>query len=101
MLPIVTPVIAFLLPILLIWIEKTEKHLKYPFLFTIGSFISCCITCVAQLVVIRRRAFAGDFAGLEDTMNETASSTAFLIPFLTIMGLAPAAMFFKPSWINA
>jgi len=88
MLPIFTPAIAFVLPLYVIWRAKGSRPLKNPFWMSIVSFLSCCGTCIVELVVIRRRAFAGDFAGIEDTINAVILICFFVIVVTVVLNFA-------------
>ena len=69
MIPILTPLIAFLLPVFVIYCYYKEKPLKRAYLFSVGSFASALAAVCIEVRTIGLRAAAGDFAGIEDTMT--------------------------------
>ena len=68
MIPILTPLIAFLLPVFVIYCYYKEKPLKRAYLFSVGSFASALAAVCIEVRTIGLRAAAGDFAGIEDTI---------------------------------
>ena len=46
-----------------------RRPLRNPWLFSIGSFLCFALMCMDHLFTVRRRAFGGDFGGIEDTIG--------------------------------
>lgn len=46
-----------------------RKHLRNPWLFSVASFVCFAAVCMDELFTIRRRAFGGDYGGIEDTIG--------------------------------
>ena len=66
MLPILFPVIAVVLPLLLI--ARAEKRPpRRPWLYSLGSFASAMAALCQEVWVFHRRAEAGDVSGIMDT----------------------------------
>ena len=55
-----------------------RRRLRNPWLFSLGSFIFYAATVLDELFTIRRRAFSGDFGGIEDTIGAVLLITGAL-----------------------
>lgn len=69
MVPIVTPLIAVLLPVIVLYRCYKELPIKRAYLYSIGSFASALTAICLELAAIRQRAVSGDFGGIEDTIG--------------------------------
>lgn len=69
MVPIITPLIAFLLPIFVIYRCVKDRPVKRAYLYSVGSFASALIAVCLEVVTVRRRVLSGDFGGIEDTIG--------------------------------
>ena len=64
MVPVVSILLALGLPLLALW-----RRVRRPGLFSAASFAFCGWGMIEELRTIRRRFFAGDLAGIEDTIG--------------------------------
>jgi len=55
-----------------------RRTLRNPWLFSLGSFIFYAATVLDELFTIRRRAYGGDFGGIEDTIGAVLLITGAL-----------------------
>lgn len=69
MVPVLTPLIAVLLPVIVIYRSYKELPIKRAYLYSVGSFTSALIAVILEVVTIRRRVFSGDFGGIADTIG--------------------------------
>lgn len=69
MIPVFSSLIAFLLPIFVIYRNVKQRPLKRAYLYSAGSFTSALIALCLEVITIRRRVFSGDFGGIEDTIG--------------------------------
>ena len=68
MIPLITPLIAFLLPVYVIYRSYKDKPLQKAYLYSIGSFTAALAAVCIEVRTVGLRAAAGDFAGIEDTI---------------------------------
>lgn len=69
MVPVLTPLIAVLLPLIVIYRSYKDRPIKRAYLYSVGSFTAALIAVCLEVVTIRRRVFSGDFGGIEDTIG--------------------------------
>lgn len=69
MVPVLTPLIAMLLPVIVIYRSYKDRPVKRAYLYSVGSFTAALIAVCMEIVTIRRRVFSGDFGGIEDTIG--------------------------------
>ena len=69
MIPIISIIISIGLPILAVCIGAKLGRIKFAYLYSIGSFTACAAGILAEILTIKRRLFAGDIGGIEDTIN--------------------------------
>lgn len=69
MVPVLTPLIAVLLPVIVIYRSYKERPIKRAYLYSVGSFTSALIAVCLEVVTIRQRVLSGDFGGIEDTIG--------------------------------
>ena len=69
MIPVLTPLIAFLLPVFVMCRYIKDKPLKRVYLYSIGSFTAALAAICIEVRTIGVRAAAGDFAGIQDTIT--------------------------------
>ena len=69
MIPVFTPLIAFLLPILVIYRCYKQRPLKRAYLYSVGSFTAALAAVCIEVRTIGTRAAAGDFGGIADTID--------------------------------
>lgn len=68
MIPIISIFIALTLPVVVIW-KSGRKPLRRPYLFSVGSFVFCGVALLQEILTVKRRLFAGDIGGIEDTIG--------------------------------
>ncbi len=66
MLPVLLPLIAFALPVLVI-VRNEKRPVGRPWLFSLGSFAAALGALCQELWVFSRRAENGDVSGILDT----------------------------------
>lgn len=81
MIPLITPLIAFLLPVYVIYRSYKDKPLKKAYLYSIGSFTAALAAVCIEVRTVGLRAAAGDFGGIADTI------TAVLVICMVIAGI--------------
>jgi hypothetical protein len=81
MIPVVTPLIAFLLPVFVIYRSYQDRPVKRAYLYSVGSFASALGAVCMEVRTVGLRAAAGDFGGIADTI------TAVLIICMVIAGV--------------
>ena len=93
MVPIITPIIAFLLPVFVIWRYYKQRPLKKAYLYSVSSFASTLAAVCLEVRTIGLRAASGDFAGIEDTMTAVliiCIGIAVVTVLLNLLALAAA-----------
>lgn len=66
MLPVLFPIIAFALPVIVI-VRNEKRPVRRPWLFSLGSFAAALGALCQELWVFYRRAGNGDVSGILDT----------------------------------
>ena len=69
MIPVITPLIAFLLPVYVIYRSYKDKPLKKAYLYSMGSFTSALAAVCMEVRTMGLRADAGDCGGIADTIS--------------------------------
>ena len=69
MIPVITPLIAVLLPVFVLYRCYKEKPIKKAYLYSVGSFASALSAVCIEVRTVGIRAAAGDFGGIADTMT--------------------------------
>ena len=69
MIPLITPLIAFLLPVYVIYRSYKDKPLQKAYLYSMGSFTAALTAVCMEVRTIGLRAAAGDFGGIADTIS--------------------------------
>ena len=69
MLPILTPLIAVLLPVIVLYRCYKDRPVKRAYLYSAGSFTAALAAVCLEVVTIQRRVLSGDFGGIEDTIG--------------------------------
>lgn len=87
MIPIVSIILAFGLPVYALWRSGRPRPLKRPYFFAAGSFLFCGAAMLAELYTVKRRAFAGDYGGIEDTIGAVLLLCGVLLGFTLVLNL--------------
>ena len=69
MVPIISIIFMILLPAFALNRNSKGKPVKRPYLYSCGSFALCAWGIIEQILTIKRRLFAGDIGGIEDTIG--------------------------------
>ena len=69
MIPVFSIIVTLMLPAVVIWKSGKERPLRKSYLFSVGSFAFCGIAMLQEILTVKRRLFAGDISGLEDTIG--------------------------------
>lgn len=69
MVPVFSSLVAFLLPVFVLFRKIKHCPPKRAYLYSVGSFASALIALCLEVVTVRRRVFSGDFGGIQDTMD--------------------------------
>ena len=93
MIPVITPLIAVLLPVLVIYRCYREQPVKKAYLYSVGSFASALAAVCMEVRTIGTRAAVGDFGGIADTMTAVLMiciGIAVVAVVLNLLALAAA-----------
>jgi len=93
MIPILTPLIAVVLPVIVLYRRYKERPIKRAYLYSVGSFSAALIAVCQEVMTIRRRTFSGDFGGIEDTIGAVVTiciGIAVVTVLLNLLALAAA-----------
>ena len=93
MIPVITPLIAFLLPVLVIYRSYREKPLPHAYRYSVVSFASALTAVCIEVRTIGLRAAAGDFGGIADTIDAVfiiCIAIAAVTVLLNLLALASA-----------
>lgn len=69
MIPIFSIILTILLPIIALCRLDAKHSPKRVYWYSIGSFAFCCIGIIREVITIKKRLFAGDIGGIEDTIQ--------------------------------
>ena len=86
MIPVVSMTLAMGLPLFALW-RGSRPPLRRPWLFSVGSFACCGSALVAELLTVRKRVFAGDLGGIEDTIGAVIALSIGLLVVTVILNL--------------
>ena len=68
MIPIILPLIAVILPVMVI--RRAEKSpVRDPFMYSVGSYLCGFGALLQEIWTIYRRVMSGDMGGVEDTIG--------------------------------
>lgn len=87
MIPVISILFAFALPLFAIIKNRRKSPLKRPYLFSVASFVFCAIGIIAEIFSIRRRLFSGDIGGIEDTIGAVLLICIVLLVVTTVLNL--------------
>lgn len=93
MLPLASILLCLGLPALGLW-QISRGRLRRPWLYTIGSFVFCGTGMLAELYTVRRRLFAGDVGGIEDTIDAAITICVVLLVIAALLNLMFLALSF-------
>ena len=93
MIPVITPLIAVLLPVFVLYRCYKERPVKKAYLYSVGSFASALAAVCIEVRTVGTRAAAGDFGGIADTMTAVLMiciGIAVVTVLLNLLALAAA-----------
>ena len=93
MIPVITPLIAVLLPVFVIWQRYKARTVKNAYLYSVGSFTAALAAVCLEVRTIGTRTAAGDFGGIADTMTAVLMiciGIAVVTVVLNLLALAAA-----------
>jgi hypothetical protein len=93
MIPVITPMIAVLLPVFVLYRCYKECPVKKAYLYSVGSFASALAAVCIEVRTVGTRAAAGDFGGIADTMTAVlviCIGIAVVTVLLNLLALAAA-----------
>ena len=95
MIPIITPLIAILLPVFVLYRCYKEQPLKKAYLYSVGSFASALAAVCMEVRTIGIRADAGDFGGIADTMTAVLMICVGIAVVTVVLNLLALAVAYK------
>ena len=95
MIPIITPLIAILLPVFVLYRFYKEQPLKKAYLYSVGSFASALAAVCMEVRTIGIRADAGDFGGIADTMTAVLMICVGIAVVTVVLNLLALAVAYK------
>lgn len=87
MLPVISTLFAFALPLFAIIRNQRSSPLKRPYVFSVASFVFCAAGIIAEIFTIKRRLLAGDIGGIEDTIGAVLIICVILLVVTTLLNL--------------
>lgn len=87
MIPVVSILISFGLPVFVLYRHGQEKPVARPYLYSCVSFAACACGILAEILTIRKRLFAGDIGGIEDTIGAVIVICIIFIIFTVLLNL--------------
>lgn len=94
MIPVFCILLAWALPAFVLWRSGKGKPPRLPYLYPIGSFTACAAGMILELYTIRDRANAGDFGGIQDTIDAVLLLCFILLAGTVLLNLPAAAISF-------
>ena len=93
MIPVITPLIAVLLPVFVLYRCYKNQPPKKAYLYSVGSFASALAAVCIEVRTVGTRAAAGDFGGIADTITAVlviCIGIAVVTVLLNLLALAAA-----------
>ena len=87
MIPIISIIFAFGLPVYSLINYAKNKHIKRPYILSVGSFASCSTGIIAELLTIKQRLLSHDIGGIEDTIGAVIVICIFMLITTAILNL--------------
>ena len=86
MIPVFSIFLSLGLPLFAL-LQHGKRPVKRPYIYSCISFLSCACGLMAEIFTIKRRLFAGDIGGIEDTIAAVIVICIVLICLTTIINL--------------
>ena len=87
MIPIISIILAIGLPIFAVCRATKIGKLKRAYLYSVGSFVCCAGGIINQIFTIKKRLFAGDTGGIEDTIDAVLIVSIVTLVIVAILNL--------------
>lgn len=87
MLPVILPLTAFALPVMVIC-RNAKRPVRRPWLYSVISFAAALGALCQEIWVFWHRAMAGDFAGICDTAGAVLALCVVVAALTLILNLA-------------
>ena len=87
MIPVISILLAFALPVFVLWQTNRGKMPKHPYLFSAGSFACCAWGMIAEILGIKQRLLAGDIGGIQDTIDAVVMICVILLVVTLVLNL--------------
>ena len=92
MIPLIQALLAFALPLFVIWKGAKAKTVRRPQVFAAGSFACCAWGLIAELTTLKARLAAGDIGGIEDTIDGVIVLSVLFAGATVLLNLAALSM---------
>ena len=86
MIPVISIVVALGLPAYALW-RNEKAPIGRPYLFSTASFVFCAAAVIQELFTVKRRALAGDFSGILDTIDAVIMICVGVVIFTVFINL--------------
>ncbi|MBQ3010042.1 MAG: hypothetical protein IJD81_02495 [Oscillospiraceae bacterium] len=93
MVPVITPILAILLPVIVLYRSNHDRPVRHAYLYSVGSFASALTAVCLEILTIRQRVLSGDFGGIEDTIGAVVMiciAIAAITILLNLLAMAAA-----------
>lgn len=87
MIPVVSILLALGLPVFALYRQGKGKTVRRPYLYSCASFVACACGILTEILTIKRRLFAGDIGGIEDTIAAVIVICIMLIVVTSVVNL--------------
>ncbi len=87
--------LAIALPAFVIWKSDKPHPVKYPYIYSVGSFACCAWGLIAELKKIRTLLFAGRIGSIEDTIDAIIPIAIMMAVITVIINLLSLAITFE------
>ena len=87
MLPVVSILLSLGFPVFALCRQGKGMPVRRPYLYSCVSFVSCSCGILAEILTIKRRLFAGDIGGIEDTISAVVVICVMFIFLTTVANL--------------
>lgn len=95
MIPVISIFFAIALPLFAVIKNRRNTPFMSPYLFSIASFVFCAAGIIAEIFTIKRRLFAGDIGGIEDTIGAVLIICVILLVVTTVLNLFLLALSYE------
>ena len=97
MVPIVSIFLTIALPAVVICRTDRDRPLRRAYLYSIGSFVFCCVAMIQEILTIKRRLLAGDIGGIEDTIGAVILICVGLLAVTVLLNVLALGLSYEAS----